>query len=242
MAAPSTSLRRLARAGRIYALVLVGSLAWSGAGGAQPLRFPSPDRPVASDLSPAYADEKGRDKKGEAEKVMGLLGIRAGIRVADVGAGDGYYTVRLAKRLGPKAVIYAQDVSRRYLDRLRARLEREKIGGVRLVLGTPNDPRLPPKSVDVAILSHMYHEIANPYEFLYRLRPALAPGARVGIIELDRPTQGHGTPPALLRCELGAVGYREKKMIALAPADGYLMIAAPPGALPRADSIKACKG
>jgi ubiquinone/menaquinone biosynthesis C-methylase UbiE len=171
---------------------------------------------------------------------MDRLGIAPGVRVADLGAGDGYYTIRLARRLGPSATIYAEDVKAEYLTRLEARLEREEIKGVRLVLGTPGDPKLPAASADVAILSHMYHEIENPYEFFYRLRPALAPGARLAIIDLDRPTQDHGTPPDLLRCELAAVGYRQVDFLLLAPAEGYLAIFVPPDRLPRVETMTPC--
>jgi SAM-dependent methyltransferase len=205
------------------------------------LVFPAPDRPVAGITSPTYSDEKTRDGHGEAERVMNLLGIMPGQRVADVGAGLGYYTVRLSRRLGLGATIYATDVKAEYLDQLRARLKREQIDWVRTILGRPRDPLLPMNSVDVVILSHMYHEIENPYEFLYRLQPALAPGARVGIIDTDEPTQRHGTPPALLRCELAAVGYRELNFVLLAPADGYLAIFVPPETLPKPEAITPCR-
>jgi hypothetical protein len=204
------------------------------------LRFPAPDRPVARIVSPAYSDEATRDARGEAERVMDRLAIRAGTRVADIGTGDGYYTVRLARRLGSSATLYATDVEAKYLEGLQSRLAREGIQGVTVILGAPRDPRLPPGSIDVAILAHMYHEIENPYEFLYRLRPALALNARVAIVDVDKPTQDHGTPPALLRCELGAVGYREVEVHPLAPADGYLAIFAPPDALPLPASITPC--
>ena len=78
-----------------------------------------------------------------------------------------------------------------------------------LVLGAATDPQLPPGSVDLALMSHMYHEIANPYEFLYNLAPALAAGGRVAVVDVDRPTDRHGTPAALLRCEMAAMGYRQ---------------------------------
>jgi len=205
------------------------------------LTFPTPDRPVANIVSPEYSDEKTRDDYGEAERVMDRLGIKRPQRVADIGAGLGYYTVRVARRLGSGATIYATDVKAEYVDRLRARLTREGIGGVTLILGLPRDPRLPPHSVDVAILSHMYHEIENPYEFLYRLQLSLAPGARVGIIDMDRPTLDHGTPPRLLRCELAAVGYRQPDFVRLAPADGYLAVFTPPETLPPAGAIQPCR-
>ena len=203
--------------------------------------FPAPDRPVAGIVSPEYSDEKTRDGHGEAERVMDRLGIKPPQRVADIGAGLGYYTVRIARRLGSGATIYATDVKAEYLDRLRARLAREGITGVTRILGLPRDPRLPLHSVDVAILSHMYHEIENPYEFLYRLQPSLATGAQVGIIDTDRPTQRHGTPPALLRCELAAVGYRQLDFVWLAPADGYLAVFTPPETLPPAGGIQPCR-
>ena len=172
---------------------------------------------------------------------MNRLGVRSGMRVADVGAGDGYYTVRLARRLGPGATIYAEDVEQRYLDRLAARLSHEGVTGVALVHGTHADPRLPERSIDLAILAHVYHEIASPYEFLYRLHAALAPHGRVAIIDNDKPTQEHGTPPALLRCELAAVGYRQVDFLSLAPADGYLAVFAPPEVLPAPEAIRPCR-
>src|SRR5262245_32943015 len=92
---------------RIVVMVafLVGTVA------AAQSRFPLPDRPVASIVSPEYSDEKTRDGHGEAERVMDHLGVKPGLRVADIGAGNGYYTVRLAHRLGSHATIYAEDVS-----------------------------------------------------------------------------------------------------------------------------------
>ncbi len=223
-------------------LLLVAGLAafQVSTAGPQGRRFPTPDRPVAPIISPTYSDEATRDRLGEAERVLDRLGIKPGMRVADIGAGEGYYTVRLARRLGPSGTIYATDVVPKYLEQLAARLRREGITGVTLVLGAPRDPKLPPDSVDVAILSHVYHEIENPYEFLYRLRRALRGDARIGIIDVDKPTQDHGTPPALLRCELAAVGYREVELRPLAPADGYLAIFVPPPVLPPVDSIKPC--
>lgn len=203
-------------------------------------RFPAPDRPVAPIISAGYSDEKSRDENGEAERVMDRLGFRRGTRVADIGAGEGYYTVRLARRLGASGTIYAQDVQADYLKQLETRLAREGITGVRLVLGEPRDPKLPPASIDVAILSHMYHEIENPFEFLYRLHPSLAPNARIGIIDAVRPTQDHGTPPALLRCELAAVGYRQVDFVSLEPTEVYLAIFVPPDTLPPVEAITPC--
>ena len=231
----------LTRSALVAAVTLVWSCSVSAGQGRPGIGFPTPDRPVASIVSPEYSDEPTRDRHREAERVMDRLGIRPGMRVADIGAGLGYYTVRLARRLGPSATIYAQDVSADYLAQLAARLRRDAVPDVTLVQGTPGDPRLPPQSVDVAILSHMYHEITNPFEFLFNLHPALASGARVAIIDVDQRTQNHGTPPALLRCELAAVGYRQIDFTILTPADGYLAVFVPPAVLPAPASIRSCK-
>jgi ubiquinone/menaquinone biosynthesis C-methylase UbiE len=225
----------------LVVFLLATDLLWAGGAVDQDRRvFPRPERPVAPIVSPAYSDENTRDSKGEAERVMDRLGIRPGVRVADIGAGEGYYTVRLARRLGPTSTIYAEDVKSDYLQRLETRLKKDDVPGVALVLGTPNDPKLMPNSIDIALLSNVYHEIENPYEFFYRLRPALAADARVAIIDVDRPTADHGTPPALLRCELEAVGYRQIDFISLAPADGYLAIFVPPPELPPVSLMRPC--
>jgi hypothetical protein len=98
-------------------------------------------------------------------------------------------------------------------------------------------------TLDVAILVHMYHEIAQPYALLYNLIPALKSGARVGIVDAFRPTSEHGTPPNLLRCELAAVGYREISLDRLTGSDAYLAIFAPPSVASRtrAETMVACK-
>jgi SAM-dependent methyltransferase len=228
--------------GRIRLTLIAAALIWSCRTAAlDGLVFPVPDRPVAPIVSPKFSDERARDERGEARKVMERLGIEPGVRVADIGAGEGYYTVRLVRRLGAWGAVYAQDVRADYLRQLKARLGREGIRGVEFVRGTPNDPKLAPDSVDIALLSYMYHEIENPYEFLYRLRPALSAHGRVGIIEVDRPTQDHGTPLVLLRCELEAVGYRQIDFMPLEPADRYLAIFLPPAVSPPVSSIKPCK-
>ena len=229
------------RSARVVVAAWAAAFCAVGAPGAEPARFPPVDRPVAPIISPAYSTEAERDRHGEAERVMNRLGVTRGMRVVDIGAGDGYYTVRLVRRLGHGATIYAEDVSRPYLDRLAARLTRESVTGVTLVHGTPADPRLPAQSVDLAILAHMYHEIEQPYEFLYRLHAALAPRGRVAIIDNDKDTREHGTPPMLLRCELAATGYPQIDFLSLAPADGYLAVFARPEVLPRPEAIQPCR-
>jgi ubiquinone/menaquinone biosynthesis C-methylase UbiE len=138
--------------------------------------------------------------------------------------------------------VFAQDVMPKYLANLAKRIQREGSANVTLVRGEPHDPRLPAASVDAAILVHMYHEIAQPFAFLYNLVPALKPGARVGIVDLDRPIGEHGTRPDLLRCELAAVGYEEVSLTKLTGDIGYLAVFKPPAEAARTPpaQIKVC--
>lgn len=205
--------------------------------------FPNPDRPVAAIVSPIWHDEKERDGAGESRQLVRLLGIKSGMTVADIGAGSGYYVVRLSSIVGPHGRIIAQDVVPEYLQGLRRRVRHLGLRNVVISLGEPHDPRLPAGSLDIAILVHMYHEITQPYGLLYNLVPALKPDARVGIVDAYGPTSEHGTPPSLLRCELAAVGYREIRLDRLKASDAYLAIFAPPSIASRTrpEDIVACK-
>jgi len=190
--------------------------------------FPSPKRPVAEIVSPSRSDEQHRDALSEAGEIARLLELKPGTTVGDIGAGSGYHTVRLSKLVGPTGSIIAEDVTRDYVVELARRTQQLKLTNVKFALGEPHDPRLPASSLDAAILVHMYHEITQPYAFLYNLAPALKPGARIGIVDLERPTLEHGTPIELLRCELNAVGYREFATYQLAGDGGYLSVFTPP--------------
>ncbi|WP_298193737.1 class I SAM-dependent methyltransferase [Novosphingobium sp.] len=170
--------------------------------------FPRADRPVAKVVSTQWSTEALRDKQGEAASVMDEAGIAPGMTVADIGAGEGYYTVRLAARVGGKGRVLAQDIDDGALRRLGARIEREQLGNVSIVQGAPNDPRLPQRSFDRVFMIHMYHEIAEPYPFLWRLWPAVKPGGSVIVVDADRPTDQHGTPAVLLFCEFETAGFR----------------------------------
>lgn len=216
----------------------LGSL---GPPGAPAQAFPRPTRPVASIVSDRWQTEDTRERVGEAALVMELLGVRPGMTVADIGAGSGYYTVRLAPRVLPGGRVLAQDVRADYLAGLQRRVTREGLGNVALGLGEPHDPRLPPDSVDLVLLVHMYHEIEQPFGLLYNLRPALRPGARVAILDADRPTPNHGTPPELLRCELAAVGYRQAAFHRLQERSEYLAVFEPPAESPAPGAIRPCQ-
>jgi SAM-dependent methyltransferase len=195
--------------------------------GAPASRFPAPQRPVADIVAPRWTNEDDRDNAGEAERVLRLLGARAGMHVADIGAGDGYYVARLVPRVGPTGRVYGEDITPRYLEMLAARARQSGWSNVEVVRGEPHDPRLPTGVLDAALMVHMYHEISQPFGLLWNLATAMKPGGRLLILDLDRPTWGHGTPLSLLRCELKAVGYRETRVDRAVPGEYIAVFVAP---------------
>jgi SAM-dependent methyltransferase len=211
---------------------------------ASPPAFPLPQRPVADIVSPTWGDSAKRDAAHEAEQIASRLRLRPGMTVADIGAGSGYDSLRLARIVRPGGAVIAEDVTARYLQALRASADAQHLANIRIVLGSPGDPKLPPGSIDAAIMVHMYHEIARPYELLYNLAPAFRRGGALGIEEADRATEAHGTPPTLLTCELRAVGYRPLSLSAMQGGMGYFAVFAPPDVRhrPPPDRIKACRG
>lgn len=207
----------------------------------KPGPFPTPDRPVAQIVSNKWSTEEARDRLNEASEVMDKAGIRPGMTVADIGAGQGYYTVRLASRVGAKGRVLGEDIVPAYRDALAERVARERLDNVSVRLGEPADPKLPPNSFDRIFMVHMYHEIAQPYEFLWNLRPSLKVDGEVIVVDADRPTQFHGTPPALLKCEFAAVGYRLVGMSEMPSAGGYLARFRAVGPRPVPKAIKPCR-
>lgn len=172
------------------------------------LDFPLPDRPVSGLGATEFSSETTRDNRGEAETVMDLAGIEEGMTVADIGAGEGYYTVRLAERVGKEGRVLAQDIDRAALQRLGRRVERDRLDNVAIQPGAADDPHLPHGSFDRIFMVHMYHEIGEPYALLWRMWPALREGGQVVVVDVDRPTDQHGIAPMLLACEFERVGYR----------------------------------
>lgn len=185
------------------------------------LEFPLPDRPLPDKSFSEFSTEDVRDERGEAVKVMNMADILPGMTVADIGAGEGYYTVRLAERVGETGRVLAQDIDRDALDRLGSRVERERLENISIKLGKPDDPQLPVDSFDRIFLVHVYHEVTEPYAFLWRLWPALNAGGEIIIVEAERPIGQRGIPHALLFCEFEAVGYHLVEFTEKPDIEGY---------------------
>jgi ubiquinone/menaquinone biosynthesis C-methylase UbiE len=203
--------------------------------------FPAADRPVADIVSARWSNEEDRDRLNEAGTVMRLAAIRRGMTVADIGAGEGYYTIRLAQRVGKDGRVLAEDIMPAVRDALAERVSRERLENVSVRLGEANDPKLPDDSFDRIFMVHMYHEIAQPYEFLWRMRPSLRRDGLVVVVDANRSTRNHGTPPTLLRCEFAAVGYAQVAFQEMPSAGGYFATFRTAGTRPEPSAIRACR-
>ena len=135
-----------------------------------------------------------RDAWQKPEQIMDALGIAEGSKVADIGPGAGWFTIRLARRVGPNGLIYAEDVQRQMLEATRRRVGREGLKNVETRLGTSTDPNLPPQALDAILLVDTYPELDDRVTFLRNLAAALKPSGRIGVVNY-KPGQG-GPGPA----------------------------------------------
>lgn len=203
-------------------------------------RFPEASRPVAPIVADSFSTENARDRLGEAEEVMAFAGVAPGMSVADIGAGEGYYTVRLSPIVGPRGRVLGQDIIPDTRDRLAQRVQRENLDNVFVRLGKPDDPMLPAASFDRIFLVHMYHEVTEPYAFLWHLREGLKEGGEIIVVDADRPVERHGMPPPLLQCEFDALGLSPVRAKRLAGADSYATAFRVARPRPAPGAIKPC--
>jgi SAM-dependent methyltransferase len=162
--------------------------------------------PYTGDLS--IFESPGRGERLQINRVMDILRITAGKSVADIGAGSGWFTVRAARRVGGTGLVYAIDINPEATRYIAQRGEREKLRNIKTILSKPNDPLLPPGSVDAVLLLKTYHEVAHPVEMLRNLRPVLRPGAKVGVIDRNGNGEDHGVGSDVVIREAQQAGYR----------------------------------
>ena len=224
---------------KAIALVLLCSLAACRAQPGEP-KFPMPQRDVAPIVGGTFSTEDARDRLGEAEEVMELAGVKKGMSVADVGAGEGYYTIRLARVVGAKGRVLAEDILPDVRDSLSDRVQRESLDNVAVKLGTPDNPMLPGQSFDRVFLVHMYHEVESPYAFLWHMRDGVKPDGLVIVVDSNRPVKQHGIPPAQLKCEFAALNMVPVKFSMLTGGEVYLMAFRAARPKPAPEKITAC--
>jgi protein-L-isoaspartate O-methyltransferase len=173
-------------------------------------------RTPAEPMSAANADwltRASREREEQPERMLDALALRPGMQVADVGAGVGYHTVRLARRVGPAGHVWATDIQEGMLAQLRRRVEAQGLGNVTVVHTQPDEPGLPEGQLDLVLMVDVFHEVAEPQRLLAKLARALAPGGRLALVEFraedpDVPVRPeHKMSVAQLDAELGAAGF-----------------------------------
>jgi predicted methyltransferase len=180
--------------------------------------------PYAGDLS--IFEEPGREQRLQIDRVMDLLHIKPGSTVADIGAGGGWFSVRAARRVAPNGRVIAEEINPKAIASIQQRAKREHLINIETLLGTPDDPKLAPGSLDAALMLKVYHEIAHPPLVLASLRAALKPGARFGIIDRHGNGADHGLNEPIVRAEVEAAGFRQVGRYDFTKADGqdYFLI------------------
>jgi ubiquinone/menaquinone biosynthesis C-methylase UbiE len=133
-----------------------------------------------------------RELYAKPDQVMDALGVADGSIVAEVGAAGGWFTVRLAKRVGPQGLVYAEDIQEQMIDSIERRILRESLSNVRTVLGKSDDPRLPTNALDAVLIVDTYYEFEKPVDLLRNVKDALKPNGRVAIIEYRKDGVGPG--------------------------------------------------
>lgn len=189
---------------------------------------PALNRPTSDPYQGDLAIFEGakRAQNLQVARVMDLLGIRPGARVADIGAGGGWFSVRAARRVGAHGIVYAEDIYPPYVKAIAARARQEKLPNLRAILGSPNDPKLPAESVDAVLFLKAYHEFAQPFELLRQVRAALRPGGRLGIIDRNGNGADHGLDADKVIAELRRAGFVlvAKHDFVKADGDDYFLI------------------
>jgi protein-L-isoaspartate O-methyltransferase len=196
----------------IVLLVVAAIVAAQPAAGRHPISGREYARPMGV-AGAAWLDRPEREQEEQPTRALQLMQIERGTTVADIGAGSGYFTERLARLVGPSGRVYATDIQRGMLDLLERRLARAQIRNVSIILGEPSNPKLPENSVDTALMVDVYHELSEPQTVLGHIRAALKPQGRLVLIEYkgEDPTipilPSHKMTVAQAKLELESEGF-----------------------------------
>jgi len=193
---------------------------------------PVTGRHIAPVMGAAGADWLVRPER-EAEEApdaaLDAIGIARGATVADVGAGVGYFTWRLAERVGPSGKVYANDIQPEMLDLLRKNMAARHLTNVETVLGQEDDPRLPPGRIDLVLLVDVYHEFSQPQKMLEKIRESLKPDGRLVLLEYRKEDPSipirpeHKMSVSEVRAEVQPEGFRFEKNLDTLPRQHILI-------------------
>lgn len=194
--------------------------------GALQARHPLSGRTIAGVMGhqgAAWLERPEREAEEAPSKAIAALNIRPGQVAADIGAGSGYYSVRLARAVGPTGRVYATDIQPEMLTLLKKKVDADKFANIELVLGTETDTRLPDGAIDLAVMVDVYHELSQPQAFLKSVRRALKKNGRLVLIEFRKEDprvpirEEHKMSIAEARQELEAEGFTFDRVIDVLP-------------------------
>jgi ubiquinone/menaquinone biosynthesis C-methylase UbiE len=176
-----------------------------------------------------WLDRSTREQEEAPDRALALIGIRSGMIVADIGAGTGYMTVRLARLVGPSGRVYANDIQPAMLRTVQDKAKAEHLANIEVVAGTETDAHLPEDSLDLALLVDVYHELRHPREMLRSLRRSLKPDGRLVLVEYRQedpeipiaPT--HRMSVDVARAEVEAEGFTFERAIESLPRQHILV-------------------
>jgi len=226
----TASNRRAAARGlaaALLALLLVPALAR-----AQKERRPAPVMGIGA---ASWLERPGRDEEQRPDEIVRKMGLRDGDVVADLGAGTGYFTRRLAKAVAPSGRVYAVDIQPEMIDLLKRNVEKAGLTNVVPVLGTGDDPKLPKDALDWILLVDVYHELQQPKAVLARMREALKATGRIALVEyrLEGTTalhirEAHRMSPKQVLAEWQPAGFRLVKRHEFLPTQHFFVFAKAP--------------
>jgi len=179
--------------------------------------------PVMGVGGAGWLERPEREDEEAPSKALDALELKPGMVVADIGAGSGYYSSRIAKRVGPTGRVYATDIQPGMIEILDRRIKSEGVTNITTVLGGMDDPRLPPASIDLAIMVDVYHELQQPQVFLQRLKETFKPNGRLVLLEFRKEDpkvpilEVHKMSVAEVKQEMEAEGFVLDKVIDVLP-------------------------
>ena len=229
--------RACVRSSAVVALLTASFTAVVAAQQAGPLTHPVSGRRIAQVMGhtgAAWLDRPERESEEAPSKAIAALGLESGQVVADVGAGSGYYSIRLARAVGERGRVYAIDIQPEMLALITEKVDAARLSNVELVLGAASDPRLPGGVADLVLMVDVYHELADPQGMLRALKRALKPRGRLVLIEFRKESpwvpirDEHKMSVRDARVELEAEGYALDRVIDVLPWQHILVFRASP--------------
>ncbi len=208
-------------------------LLWGASGFQAPGTHPVTGRKIAGVMGMSGADwlvRPEREAEEQPEKALDALKLKPGMVVADIGAGVGYMSLRMARRVGPTGRVYANDLQPEMLAKLRENAARAKLENVVTVLGDVTDPKLPANMMDLVLLVDVYHEFAQPQQMLRKIRETLKPDGRLVLLEYRAEDPNvpilpeHKMTVAQVKAELEAEGFLLQPVIETLPRQHILIL------------------